>query len=65
MTFQNIASLKYLSAVIEEALRVYPPFVTSLSRIVPKGGAFIDGRYVPGGVCIMLHTPSLSLSLSL
>ncbi|OQE23218.1 hypothetical protein PENSTE_c009G01792 [Penicillium steckii] len=55
MTFRNNASLKYLSAVIEEALRVYPPFVTSLSRIVPKGGAFIDGSYVPGGTKVAMH----------
>lgn len=50
MTFRNMASLPYLSAVIEESLRKYPPFVTSLARIVPQGGAFVDGHLVPEGV---------------
>jgi cytochrome P450 len=50
MTFRSIASLPYLSAVIEESLRKYPPFVTSLARIVPQGGAFVDGHLVPEGV---------------
>lgn len=52
MTFRTIATLKYLSAVIEEGLRMYPPLVTSLSRIVPNGGAHVDGHYVPEGVSI-------------
>lgn len=60
MRFRTNASLKYLSAVIEEALRIYPPFVTSLSRIVPKGGAYVDGQYIPGGVRIRsLTKPSI------
>ena len=29
---------------------MYPPFVTSLARIVPKGGAVIDGEFIPEGV---------------
>ena len=50
ITFRTSAILPYLSAVIEESLRVYPPFVTSLARIVPHGGMLIDGQFVPGGV---------------
>lgn len=53
MTFRTIGTLKYLSAVIEEGLRMYPPLVTSLCRIVPKGGALVDGQYVPEGVRII------------
>lgn len=53
MTFRTIATLKYLSAVIEEGLRMYPPLVTSLCRLVPKGGALVDGHYVPEGVSII------------
>lgn len=48
--FRNITTLPYLAAVIEESLRMYPPFVTSLARIVPPGGAMVDGRFVPEGV---------------
>jgi cytochrome P450 len=51
ITFRNAACLTYLAAVIEESLRLHPPFVTSLSRIFPPGGSMVDGYYVPGGVC--------------
>lgn len=53
MTFRNTATLAYLSAVIEESLRMHPPFVTSLARIVPPGGSMVDGQFVPGGVCLL------------
>lgn len=56
ITFQNTSSLSYLAAVIEEALRVYPPFVTSLNRIVPEGGSIINGVFVPGKVCSLFFT---------
>jgi hypothetical protein len=51
ISFRTITSLLYLTAVIEESLRLYPPFVTSLARIVPAGGAMIDEHFVPEGVC--------------
>lgn len=51
ITFRNAACLTYLAAVIEESLRLHPPFVTSLARIFPLGGSMVDGYYVPGGVC--------------
>ena len=50
ITFRSAARLEYLNAVIEESLRLYPPFVTSLARVVPQGGLQIDGHYVPEGV---------------
>lgn len=50
ISFRSAAELTYLSAVIEESLRVYPPFVTSLARIVPEGGSLVDGHFVAEGV---------------
>ena len=47
ITMQSVAKLPYLSAVIEESLRLYPPVAAGLRRIVPKGGAIIDGHFVP------------------
>lgn len=52
MTFRAVEELKYMNAVIEESLRIYPPFVTSLSRLVPQGGAAVDGHFLPEDVCI-------------
>lgn len=52
MTFRNVEELKYMNAVIEESLRIYPPFVTSLSRLVPRGGAAVNGHFLPEDVCI-------------
>lgn len=46
----STASLKYLKAVAQEAMRIYPPLPFALPRVVPKGGATVDGNFLPGGV---------------
>lgn len=43
-------NLPYLKAVIDEALRVYPPGGSGMPREVPEGGDTIFGQYVPAGV---------------
>lgn len=53
MTIESTGRLTYLSAVLEEALRLYSPAVPGFPRQVPRGGANIDGEYVPGGVRII------------
>jgi cytochrome P450 len=50
ITFRSMIGLTYLAAVIEESLRMYPPFVTSLARVVPHGGTVINGQFVAEGV---------------
>lgn len=42
----SITTLPYLQAVLDETLRLYPPFPASLQRKVPKGGAVIAGQEV-------------------
>ena len=49
VTMASTMKLPYLNAVIEESLRIYPPAALSLTRIVPRGGARILGRYIPAG----------------
>jgi cytochrome P450 len=41
--------LPYLTAVIEEGLRIFPPTAFGLPRLSP--GAMVDGNFVPNGVC--------------
>ena len=42
--------LKYLTAVLEEALRLHPPLPAVLPRVVPGDGEIIDGKWVPENV---------------
>ena len=47
--WEKVMKLEYLEATINEALRLFPPSAASQQRIVPSGGAHIDGYYVPAG----------------
>jgi cytochrome P450 len=53
ITITKTASMKYLNAVIEEGLRIYPPVPSNMPRVLPEEGAVICGRWVPGGVCFI------------
>lgn len=49
--------LKYLKAVAQEAMRIYPPLPFALPRVVPEPGCHVDGKFLPGGVRIPLFSP--------
>ncbi|KAI9737244.1 MAG: hypothetical protein M1818_005776 [Claussenomyces sp. TS43310] len=49
INFINVNTLKYLLACLDETLRLFPPVPSGLARRVPKGGDFIDGKFVAGG----------------
>lgn len=53
---RSTSSLRYLNAVIQEALRMFPPLPLGLPRVAPPGGAAVDEFYVPEGVSFSLHT---------
>jgi hypothetical protein len=42
--------MKYLSATINESMRLSPAAPTSQPRVVPSEGAMVAGHWVPGGV---------------
>jgi cytochrome P450 len=44
--------MPYLGACIKEGLRMWPPVVGLMSKVVPPNGAEILGKFVPGGTCI-------------
>ena len=54
-TYVEADKLKYLSAVIKEAMRCYPFLALLLERIVPSGGAMITGTWLPGGTVVGCH----------
>ena len=47
ITLEEVNKLPYMIAVINEGLRMYPPIPTGFPRVVPKGGDFISGHWVP------------------
>ena len=52
---EPLARQKYLMAVLQEGLRMYPPVPSALPRIVPAGGATVCGEWLPEGTTIGVH----------
>lgn len=63
ITIASTANLPYLNAVVSEGLRLNPPVVIGVPRVVPDGGDTVCGRWVPGGV--RSSNPSSCVSSSL
>lgn len=57
VTVKDAASCRYLQAVIKETLRLHPGNGLGLTRLVPKGGLTLSGRYFPEGVCLCRLIP--------
>lgn len=49
----SVNKLKYMLAVLDETLRLYPPAANSFPRVCQPGGDVILGRHVPGGVSLI------------
>ena len=50
MTFESLARLQYLHAVIQEGLRLCNPNPAGHPRVVSEGGASVCGHWLPAGV---------------
>ncbi|KAF2204698.1 benzoate 4-monooxygenase cytochrome P450 [Delitschia confertaspora ATCC 74209] len=48
----SVNKLTYMLAVLDEAMRVYPPVPHQGNRVVPAPGAIVCGRWVPGGTSL-------------
>ncbi|MCJ1377250.1 hypothetical protein MMC17_000342 [Xylographa soralifera] len=55
MTFLSLAQLPYLTACLQEALRIYPPIPGTLPRRTLPGGALIAGHFIPEDVSVGVH----------
>lgn len=55
INLEELPRMKYLHAVLLEGLRMYPPVPTALPRVAPKGGAVIDGYFLPEGTVFGVH----------
>ncbi|KAM0722993.1 hypothetical protein Q7P37_001191 [Cladosporium fusiforme] len=54
-SLESLARQKYLMAVLQEGLRMYPPVPIDLPRVVPAGGATVCGEWVPEGTTVGVH----------
>lgn len=61
ITYQRLSEIHYLTACIQEAMRLHPPVPEGLPRVVPGVGAEICGHWVPPGVSILSDLGALSL----
>jgi cytochrome P450 len=61
--WEKVKTLRYVEATVHEALRLFPPSPASQQRIVPAGGASIDGTYVPAGKTVAVPPWSSNRSL--
>ncbi|KAF2717761.1 cytochrome P450 [Polychaeton citri CBS 116435] len=55
LTFEGLQRYRYLNAVLNEGLRMYPPVPIGLQRVSPSGGVTIAGHFVPENTKFMVH----------
>lgn len=47
--YNQAVKLPYLKAVIQEALRIFPPFAVPMPRYAPAAGLEVSGHYLKPG----------------
>ncbi|KAI1343972.1 putative cytochrome P450 [Xylariaceae sp. FL0016] len=64
ININSVNNLTYMLAILNEALRLYPPVTSGLVRMVPPEGATIAGHYVTGGTHVEVQHWSINHSSS-
>ncbi|KAK5625774.1 hypothetical protein RRF57_001492 [Xylaria bambusicola] len=54
ITIAAVNECRYLLGCIEECLRMYPPSPQPHHRIIPAGGALVNGEMLPGGTSVSI-----------
>ncbi|KAJ3556409.1 hypothetical protein NPX13_g10140 [Xylaria arbuscula] len=49
----QLQNCRYLTAFINETLRLYPPVPTAGNRMTPPQGVTVNNQYIPGGITIV------------
>jgi cytochrome P450 len=62
INFSTVKKMPYLTAVLEECLRMLPPVPNVFPRVVPPEGATICGHFVPGGSVVGVNQLSANMS---
>ncbi|KAL9119623.1 MAG: hypothetical protein Q9187_003823 [Circinaria calcarea] len=62
ITVQSVSQMSYLTACIQEGLRLFPPVPEGLPRVVPSEGETVCGRWVPGGTFVQVSTLAANLA---
>ncbi|KAJ5084713.1 hypothetical protein NUU61_009292 [Penicillium alfredii] len=62
ITFSAVKKMPYLTAVLEECLRMLPPVPNVFPRVVPREGVTICGHFVPGGSIVGVSQLSANMS---
>ena len=55
VTWSEAQALPYFQACLKEAMRVRPAVGLNITRLVPQGGATIDGTWFPGGTRVAVN----------
>ncbi|KAJ4995132.1 Averantin hydroxylase [Colletotrichum sp. SAR 10_66] len=56
MKFLDLQELPYMNACIDEALRIFPPVPTGLTRTVPEHGDTVANQFLPGGTTVSVYS---------
>lgn len=59
ITFEALSNLTYLTAVLDESMRLYPAVPNFTPRVTPSGGAVVAGHFVPENVSTSISSPSI------
>ncbi|KAJ4312881.1 hypothetical protein N0V94_007221 [Neodidymelliopsis sp. IMI 364377] len=64
-SYDQVKSLRYLSACLDESMRLLPPVSFGLNRKTGPEGLTVDGQWIPGGVTVAVpaytahHNPDI------